>query len=90
MAVGRGTGDVSSKETGRPIDLAPTLLYALGLPASRELAGAPLLSLFDPEFVQRYPVRHVESYGKRRAPALQGQPMDQEMIERLRSLGYVR
>ena len=90
MAVGMGAGDVSSNETGRPIDLAPTLLYALGLPASRELAGAPLLSLFAPEVVERYPVRHVESYGKRRAPALQGQPMDQEMIERLRSLGYVR
>lgn len=75
---------------GRPIDLAPTVLYALGVPSSRELAGAPLLGVFSADFVKQYPVRQVESYGPRRAPAVQGRPMDQEMLERLRSLGYVR
>ncbi len=39
----------------------------------------------------RYPVRHVETYGVPSALRCRaGQPLDQEMIDRLRSLGYVR
>jgi hypothetical protein len=77
---------------GRAMDVAPTILHTLGVPLSRELPGAPLSSLFDPDFVQRYPVRHVATYGP---PTTQpadrsGQPLDQEMIDRLRSLGYVK
>lgn len=89
MAAGSVVGQVFEGQ-GRPIDLAPTILHALGVPISRELGGAPLLDLFSDAFVERYPVRSVESYGQRRTPAVHGQPMDQEMIERLRSLGYVR
>jgi hypothetical protein len=77
---------------GRPVDIAPTILHALGLPVSRELAGAPLTSFFDPEFLRRYPVRQVATYGPPSAQrqARSGQPLDQEMIDRLRSLGYVK
>jgi hypothetical protein len=82
--------DVSA--TGRLIDIAPTIWYALGVPLSRELAGAPIVGVFSRDFVKRFPVRDVESYGRRAAPAAlrDGQPLDREMIERLRSLGYVR
>lgn len=89
MTAGARTRRVSGA-VGRPIDVAPTILHALGVPISRELGGAPLLDLFADDFVRKHPVRWVESYGARRTPALHGQPMDQEMIERLRSLGYVR
>ena len=76
----------------RVTDIAPTLLYALGLPSSRELAGRPLVGLFDGAFVARYPAREVERYGPRllRPAKRRGQPLDEEMIERMRSLGYVR
>ncbi|HJR59417.1 MAG TPA: alkaline phosphatase family protein [Vicinamibacterales bacterium] len=77
---------------GRTIDIAPTVLHALGIPVSRELAGTPILGIFSSAFVARFPVRDVETYGRRAAPAglREGQPLDREMIERLRSLGYVR
>ena len=76
----------------RAVDIAPTVLHALGVPVSREIAGAPILGLFSTEFAKRFPVREVEGYGRRVAPSglRAGQPLDQEMIERLRSLGYVR
>lgn len=82
--------DVSAE--GRAIDIAPTILHALGVPVSRELAGAPVLGVFSAEFLARFPVRAVDTYGRRASPATlrEGQPLDQEMIERLRSLGYVR
>ena len=81
-------GDVQA----RALDVAPTILHTLGVPISRELPGAPLLALFAPDFVRRYPIRQVATYGP---PSLQntersGQPLDQEMIDRLRSLGYVK
>lgn len=76
----------------RVTDVAPTVLHILGVPVSRELAGAPLTTLFDDSFARRFPVRHVETYGRpsTNRSARSGQPLDQEMIDRLRSLGYVR
>ena len=75
---------------GSAIDVAPTLLSALGLPLSRELAGTPQSDLL----MQWVPHadRYVDSYGRpfiEPAPRV-GKPLDQEMIDRLRSLGYVK
>ena len=77
---------------GRTVDAAPTILHTLGIPISRELPGTARLALLSPDFVRRYPVRQVATYGP---PSLEniersGQPLDQEMIDRLRSLGYVK
>jgi len=89
------TGTVAADHTsarGRTMDVAPTVLHALGIPVSRELAGTALSSLFNTEFLRRYPVRQVTTYGPP-SPSRQprsGQPLDQEMIDRLRSLGYVK
>jgi hypothetical protein len=73
-------------------DVAPTILYALGVPISRTLAGIPLADLFAEPFVARYAVRYATTYGRPtgRHAVRAGQPLDQEMIDRLRSLGYVR
>ena len=75
-----------------PLDVAPTVAYALGLPFSRELPGRPAKELFAPDFVRRYADRYVESYGRPFASGAprEGRPLDQEMIDRLRSLGYVK
>jgi hypothetical protein len=74
------------------VDLAPTVLYALGIPAARDLAGRPLIELFNKGFVERHPVRMVDTYGQPSAARAErgGRPLDEEALERLRSLGYVR
>jgi hypothetical protein len=89
------TGPIANLNTsarGRTVDVAPTVLHALGIPVSQELAGATLSGLFNSEFVRRYPVRQVATYGPPsvQGQARSGQPLDQEMIDRLRSLGYVK
>jgi hypothetical protein len=81
-----------ASQPGSSTAVAPTVLYALGVPMGRDLPSPPLVDLFDARFRARYPVRFVETYG---APSTMpqnraGQPLDQEMIDRLRSLGYVR
>jgi arylsulfatase A-like enzyme len=68
-------------------DVMPTVLAALGVPLSRALSGKPLAP-----FNSKAALRYVDTYGKPNVVAATraGQPLDQEMIDRLRSLGYVR
>lgn len=92
LGVTDGVASRNSLVQAHNIDAAPTILHALGIPISRELPGAPLTALFTPEFMRRYPIREVATYGP---PTIQpgarsGRPLDQEMIDRLRSLGYVK
>jgi hypothetical protein len=82
----------STRTNARPTAVAPTILYALGLPVARDLADQPILDLFDPALVARHPIRSIETYGSRVTAMREktGQSLDREMIERMRSLGYVR
>ncbi len=82
----------STRATMTSTATSATLLYALGLPVARDLAAGPVTDLFDPAIVARYPVRLIDTYGPRvsAARARTSQGLDREMIERMRSLGYVR
>lgn len=75
-----------------PTAVAPTILNALGVPVAADLAGTVAEALFSDAFRKQYSVRTVATYGERRKPVQvrTGKPLDQEMIERMRSLGYVR
>jgi hypothetical protein len=94
LGIGReGFGfDVPIHAAARVVDVAPTVLYALGVPISRELAGEPLRELFGGTDMNASRERYVSTYGRPFASpaAREGRPLDQEMIDRLRSLGYVK
>ena len=72
------------------LDLTPTVLYALGLPVGRDMFGRPLRSLFsdlpDVEWIASY-----ESADEPRDPdeGVAEEPSDEEVMKRLRALGYV-
>jgi Type I phosphodiesterase / nucleotide pyrophosphatase len=89
---GGPTVNPDASQSGSSTAVAPTILYALGVPMGKDLPSPPLVDLFDARFRARYPVRFVETYGVPSAVPQDraGQPLDQEMIDRLRSLGYVR
>jgi arylsulfatase A-like enzyme len=71
-------------------DVAPTVLHLAGLPTSRELAGRVLEDALSPAFRATHPRRTVASYG-RRAPGRPAESaFDRDMLEQLRSLGYVQ
>jgi len=71
-----------------PLDIAPTLLQALGLPTSLEMPGRVVAALLPPEAASR-PIAHVPSYERAgRAEARDVAP-DPEARERLMALGYV-
>ena len=54
---------------GRParasvVDLAPTILYFLGLPVGRDMDGFARIDLFTPAFTSDKPVTYIPSYGR--------------------------
>lgn len=71
-------------------DLAPTVLHLLGLPVSAELDGRVLEEALAPAFLARHPVRSVASYGRARRERPAESSFDRDVMEELRSLGYVR
>lgn len=69
-----------------PLDVAPTVLSVLGVPASREAKGRPRRDLLSPGAATE---QTVASWGRRRASG--PPPVDaREYVENLRSLGYLK
>ncbi|HXK11770.1 MAG TPA: alkaline phosphatase family protein [Vicinamibacteria bacterium] len=71
-------------------DVAPTVLHLLGLPKSRELEGHVLEAAFSEAFRRDHPVRLVDSYGARTPSRPARSDFDQDVLEQLKSLGYIR
>jgi hypothetical protein len=72
-------------------DVAPTILYYLGLPVSKEMPGKILDAVFTPEATSLLPRVSVASYGPRIRPVRVADPeMDGEYRSKLKSLGYIQ
>ena len=78
----------------RIIDLAPTILYRMGLPVPASMDGKVLFDLFDPAFVRGNPLQispdsdNSSSGSNIGAPALSPDE-EAELMDVLRGLGYV-
>src|SRR4029434_8246815 len=73
-------------------NVAPTILALFGLPVARDMDGQPLTEILDAGFVAQHPVAWIDSYGGIRsqtAEAAVASAGDQDVIEKLRSLGYI-
>jgi hypothetical protein len=74
-------------------DLTPTILALLGLPLARDLPGRILEEVLEEDFLQRFPVRYVDSYDPlvQRAKLAPDATLDESLqLEQLRALGYIR
>ncbi len=72
-------------------DIAPTVLHMTGLPISRELSGRVLEAALRADWRRKNPVRFVASYGRRpRARAAAASDFDAQVVEELKSLGYIQ
>ena len=57
------------------LDVAPTLLYLLGLPVARDMEGRVLTEMLEPGYARDHPVTFIPSYeGLAVAPAVPGAP----------------
>ena len=75
------------------VDIAPTILYALGLPIPRDMDGQVVEQAFNPEHRRAYPVQYEETESHRTwdsGPAPEYTVAEEaEMERRLRGLGYI-
>ncbi len=78
-------------ESARLIDIAPTILYALGLPIPADLDGRVLTEIFLPEFVEDHPILNEEpiSSPDPHDPHALSKEEAAAMVDRLRMLGYI-
>lgn len=78
---------------GSIVDVAPTVLYALGLPVAEDFDGAPALELFTQEYRATHEVLSIDSWEpeveRLRASAPVTSPVDEQIIERIGALGYL-
>ena len=59
------------------LDVAPTLLYLMGLPVARDMEGRVLTEILEPEFARQRPVTFIPSYESLAvAPAVPGASLD--------------
>lgn len=74
-------------------DVAPTILYAAGLPQARDMDGAALRLAFEEALVMEHPPATIATYesgpGAQTATAAGGD-VDDKVMEDLRALGYVQ
>ena len=89
-AAAREAAEMSGGEASE-YDVAPTLLYLLGFPRSEEMAGVVREDLLSPDLLNRRKPYAIASFGSRRAlRQWREAEFDAEMVEKLRSLGYVQ
>jgi predicted AlkP superfamily phosphohydrolase/phosphomutase len=69
------------------LDVTPTVLHVLGLPVARDMEG----HVVEQALADRAPVKWVATYETgRRASKGAGSPVDEELREQLRALGYIK
>jgi arylsulfatase A-like enzyme len=91
--VGSGPGFRKGAETrgSTVLDVAPTILYALGEPIPLDMDGKVAVSSFDPSWLAAHPPRYVDvDTSLRPATTMPVEDLSEEMLERLRSLGYLQ
>jgi predicted AlkP superfamily phosphohydrolase/phosphomutase len=73
------------------LDVTPTLLALMGLPVGADMDGRVITRAFRKEFLDQHPIRYIPTYDVN----VQGDdvpiesPMDDQILERLRALGYI-
>jgi len=70
------------------IDVAPTILYAMGLPVPIDMDGKPLLAAYAPAHVAAHPAQAGAAQGVGQGDYTAQD--EEQVMDRLRDLGYVQ
>jgi predicted AlkP superfamily phosphohydrolase/phosphomutase len=71
-------------------DVAPTVLYLSGIPVGRDMDGKVLIEAIRPEFLKRNPINYVSTHDREgESYRISTFILDEEVKEKLRSLGYL-
>jgi predicted AlkP superfamily phosphohydrolase/phosphomutase len=75
------------------LDVTPTILALWGLPVGKDMDGRVLEDAIEPDFLKAHPVRTIPSYEEIVKRGHSGEPIespvDDEIRERMKALGYI-
>jgi predicted AlkP superfamily phosphohydrolase/phosphomutase len=75
-------------------DITPTILYIFGMPIAKDMDGKVILDAFQPDFKKQREITFIESYEKviksEKEERYRNRKLDEETLEQLRSLGYIK
>src|SRR5581483_10953398 len=64
IAVGDGIRPGATLEGASVVDVAPTILYLMGLPVARDMDGRVLTEILDEDFAHGHPLTFIPSYDR--------------------------
>jgi predicted AlkP superfamily phosphohydrolase/phosphomutase len=87
---GQGIKSGAALQHANITDLAPTILYSMGIPIPSDMDGRVLTEAFAADYLSAVPIRYTDDLSQRPTGQDQYSLEDEEEIkERLRGLGYV-
>ena len=94
MATGPGIRQQAELAPFSIVDITPTLLYALDLPLPSDLDGGVTTAAFEASWAEAHPVRHEQGVAaalptEPGAASVLGTEGEQEVLRRLKALGYL-
>ncbi len=76
------------------LNITPAILKILDLPIGADMSGGVPIGIFKPEFLVHHPTKYIESYDKINEPSPKGipqaSPIEDQLKQQLRSLGYIQ
>jgi len=90
IAQGRNIQAGVTLDDAEIMDLAPTILYAMGVPIPSDMDGRVLLDIFEPDFVEQHEIHYTSSTTEKQMPesGLTAEE-EEEMVAKLRGMGYL-
>ncbi len=81
-------------KNAKVFDILPTCLYLMGLPVAMDLQGKVLKYAISKKFLRKNPVKFIETYDdknskKKKDVSIRDTQREEEILEKLRSLGYI-
>jgi len=92
LALGANIREGGTIERARIIDVAPTILYAMGLPIPKDMGGKVLLETFVPQYREAQSIRYEDMRVTEREGESEATYSEEEVAEieeRLKGLGYL-
>jgi predicted AlkP superfamily phosphohydrolase/phosphomutase len=74
LALGDGIRAGATLRSASVLDVAPTILYLMGLPVARDMEGRVLAEMLDESFIRAHPVTFIPSYESLAVTPLPGGP----------------
>ncbi|MAE71597.1 MAG: hypothetical protein CME06_14155 [Gemmatimonadetes bacterium] len=93
IASGPGFANGVRVEGASIYDVMPTLMHRMGLPAGEDMPGRVLKEAFESNFIERHPLERIPTWERaeqqKSTDTIVEGPMDDAILEKLKTLGYV-